>query len=51
MKYDESANTLSINPVINEKTGVYRISVKLTDSLGAEKSYSFKVEVKSESQE
>lgn len=51
IKYDESSNTLNIEPAINEKTGVYKISVKVTDSLGAFTSYSFKVEVQSDAKD
>lgn len=42
---------ISINPAINENTGVYQIKVKLTDSMTAERTYSFKIEVKSENDE
>lgn len=37
MKYDESKNILSIDPIINEKAGEYKMSVKLADSWGAER--------------
>lgn len=48
MRFYESKNMISIEPALNEKTGAYKINVLLTDSMGAERTYTFKVEVISE---
>lgn len=46
IKFEESKNVLYMNPAINEKTGIFKICVKLIDSMGAENLYSFKIEIK-----
>ncbi len=35
MKYNEGTSTYNIEPLMNTKAGIYKISIVLADSLGA----------------
>lgn len=48
MTFERKTLELIIQPVINEKTGIYTITIKLTDSYGAGTSYNANIEVMTE---
>lgn len=48
IKYDSISRTIVIEPVMNEKTDQYKLSIVLKDEMGAQRRYILTVEVMSE---